>query len=157
MSLARWTAIRDQISTTLKSVSVVSIVQPFPRLAPDKQTSKWLSWMRDRSRINAWTIFRESTKSVFGTCHQYYRDTNVLLIGMLQHNDENATADEFDELVDLVLEAFHKNIHLNLPGTVDIQGPADLLLEELRLVNNIAVHYAEIGFKVRQTLHIKDM
>ncbi len=110
--------------------------------------------MRDRSRINAWTIFRESTDTQFGTCREVFLATNVLLIGMLQHNDESSTQDEFDEILDLVLEAFYSNIHLNIPGTVDIQGPANLRLEELRLVSNTAIHYAEIGLVVKQRVHI---
>ena len=129
-------------------------MHPYPRLAPDRQMAKWLTWMRDRARLNAWTISREGVDTTFGTCKQVYVVTRACLIGILQHNDERDTQTEFDNLVDTVLQTFYANIHLNMPETVDIQGPAQLRTEELHLVTDTAVHYAEITIMIQQTAHM---
>lgn len=147
-----WTEVRDQIQTILLEVEGVHIVHPYPRLARDRQPHKWLTWMRDHQRINAWTISREGVESSFLTCKEVQTFTRVVLVGMLQHDDETQTQDEFDNLVDTVLTKFYVNYRLN--DRVDIQGPADLRLVELHQVGDQAVHYAEIVFSVQQRVRI---
>lgn len=155
MSQLKWTTVRDAIVKVFADVPGVAIVHSMPRLSSDKNANRWLTWMRDSKRINAWTVMRESVPAQFFTNMQIAANTNVLLIGMLQHHDETKSQDEFDEIVDQVLEAFWKTFHLHLETVLDIQGPASLRIEELRQVGSIPVHYAEIALQVQQTINIR--
>ena len=145
-----WVATRDAVADILRTK--VNIVHGYPRLEIDNQFSRWRKLMSDTRRINAWTILRSNMSNRFGTCKQIYATTNVMLVGMLQHDDASASQDEFDALIDSVLEVFFEKFRLR--ENIDIQGPAQLLVEELRQVDSNPVHYCEITFQVQQTVQI---
>ena len=155
MSQTNWLRVRDEVRDLLKQVAGVTVVHGYPRLEKDMQITRWRSLLSDKRRINAWTILRVSTDPSFLTCNEVKVITNILLVGVLEHNDEAVTQDEFDETIDLVLETFYSNYRLL--GSVDIQGPAVLQLEELRQVANTPVHYAEIAIQAQQRVHFSQV
>ena len=147
--MINWVHTRDEIAKLLREK--VTIVHNFPRLEKDHHIGRWRKLMSDTKEINAWTILRSSMVNSFGTCQQIYTTTNVMLVGLLQHNDETASQDVFDNTIDTVLETFFK--HHKLDDSIDIQGPAQLQLEELRQVADTPVHYCEVTIQVQQTVH----
>lgn len=148
-----WTQIRDEMARLLGTVSGITVVHSYPRLARDRQPSRWIKWMRDRSRINAWTVFRESNTARYLTCNEVEVTDSAVLVGILEHDDERKTQDEFDNLLDAVLNVFYLNYRLD--NKIDIQGPAIIRVEELRQVGEEAIHYAEISISAKYRVHVR--
>jgi len=152
VSTQQWTAIRTAVTTLLSTVPGITVVHGYPRLPKDKQPTRWARLLGDTTGINSWTVVRTGNVPTFGTSHQIFLVTNILLVGLLQHNDEYISQDIFDEIVDNVLETFWKHHRLDGQVPIDIQGPATLTTEDIRLVSDTAVHYAEISLELRQTI-----
>lgn len=147
-----WIAVRDGLANLLTEVPGVNIVHNFPRLQKDGHIGRTAKLMTDQKRINAWTVYRDSASAEYQTCQEILVTHDAVFIGFMEHNDEFSTQDEFDRLVDSILEKF--NAHYRLDGAVEIQGPAQLTTEELRQYANTTVHYAEIHISAVQRTHI---
>ena len=151
MSKTNWVSIRNELKAELLSVPGIKIVHGFPRIVKDDTIVRWLKLMIDQSEINAWTILRESQQVEYLTGGDVFVGIDILLLGMLEHSESKNSQDVFDEVVDNVVEKFWKNF--NLAGTVTIQGPAQIRLEELRQVADKVVHTAEVTIKARKRIY----
>jgi hypothetical protein len=147
-----WISIRNDLIPVVQGAGI-EIVHSFPRVDDQQHTNRWLERMRTTSKIDAWTILRTSAPTVpFTTCeHKVLHQ--VLVRGMLQHSDEEATQDDFDRTVDAVLTALFKEF--NLSDAVTLQGPAQLAESSLRQVGDTVVHFAEITTVVEQVVNFK--
>lgn len=147
-----WIAIRDKIKPIVEGVSTVEIVHPFPRIETSNHVSRWKQFMQTSNRMDAWTILRTAAFTKYLTTCDIEVLHQVTVRGMLQLNDERATQDEFDINVDAIMLALYPAV--NLSGQVTLQGPAQLVEEDIRIFADEVIHYAEITTVVNQTVHV---
>lgn len=147
-----WLSIRDAIKTIIEGVSGVKIVNAFPRIEARNHPGRWKQFFMTSSRIDAWTVLRTGAfvTQQTGGCVQI--EHQVVIRGMLEHNDEKATQDEFDAKVDVIMLALYPNI--TLAGNATFQGPPNLTIEEIRQASETIIHYAEITTVVNQTITV---
>jgi hypothetical protein len=108
--------------------------------------------MTTNTRIDAWTILRTGAFTrMINNCeievlHQ------VTIRAILEHSDQDATQDEFDDRIDAVMLALYPQLSLTQNAT--IQGPASLAVEDFRIVADTVCHYCEITTVVNQTVMV---
>ena len=151
-----WITARNAVSRYLKEVMGVRIVHNYPRIRDDKHMADYLDLMisPEESRINAWSISRLSLTSSFVSNKHILVVHEGRLTGVLEHNDEKNSQDEFDGIIDRILLRFFSTF--NLGGAVEIQGPAALLEEGFDTVAATFVHRAEIQIALQQRIHVEN-
>jgi hypothetical protein len=147
-----WASIRDAIKAVVAGVSGVEIVHGFPRLDNSSRVGSWKELMTTNSRIDAWTILRTGApvNQLTGGCLEVFHQVTIRAV--MEHRDEDASQDEFDARLDAVMMALQP--HITLTGTATHKGPAQLLVEDFRIVAETLVHYAEITTVVNQTVTV---
>lgn len=148
-----WKKIRDGLVEKLQAVPGVTIVHDFPKIEKDHNLGRQAKKNVDNRRFNAWTVLRSSCAGSYQTCQEIVYTHTAAFIGMLTYNQEESSQDEFDALLDTIIEAFNQDYRLG--DVVEIQGPAQLIAEELRQYANTTVHYAEITIRAVQRTRIR--
>lgn len=150
-----WEVVRKALDKYLKETSGISVVHSYPRVRDDKHLTRWkeLITSKSESRINAWTISRVSMAASFSSNRHTTVVHKARLTGFLEHNDDKASQNEFDTIVDNVLIQFIRRF--NLDGAVEVQGPAQLLEEGLDTIAATFVHRAEIEIDCQQRIHVE--
>ena len=147
----RWTRIRDALSDELIAIPSVKLVHPYIRWDIDKQQQR-KSQNEQRFRklhipdgesiINAWAISRIEETREWDTNREIIVRILVALNFWYELNDDAASQDTFDNIVDDVMTALQEPIRLDCE--VELQGPAQITELDHRYFATKLVHHAEI-------------
>jgi len=142
----RWTTVRDAIRTELLTISSVVLVHPFLRwdgnLNNNEQRFLKKFQPLGANIINAWTISRLDQTKDFLTNRETLVRTLVAMNFWYSLDDDKASNDTFDNIVDDVVDHFDEPIRLS--GAVEIQGPVNIAEEDFRFFGTKLVHHAEL-------------
>ena len=156
-AIFNWVAVRDGLKSVLEAIPAIRIVHGFPRVDDQKHIARWRERFTpdDSPVINAWVIERGSIATAYRTGQAVTAETTVNIYGFYGHNDETASQDIFDAIVDDVMAALMKSFRLF--ETVEIQGPAQLIVEDIRVLAGTFVHYAQIETIARQCIDVNQI
>jgi len=139
----RWRDIRDQIVAELEDV-VSGRVHGFLRFDNHSNEERFRKKFipSGSSKINAWTVTRAEQSREYLTNREIESFTAVVLDFWYQLDDEAASQDTFDDIVDDVI--FHFQEPIRLSGEVELQGPIQLTISDHRYFAGKLVHHCEL-------------
>lgn len=148
-------AIRDDIKNRLTAVPNCGKVHGYSRLALNP--AKYLEHFLDRpsGRIKGWEITRAgASEHIAGAVFRHHR---FVLRGFLGFQDESASDEIFQQLIEEVCAAFRTAAPgaawLFRDGDNDEAGPAQVQLIEERMFGQVLCHYCEIQLSVTERIN----
>lgn len=94
--------------------------------------------------INAWSIIRGSQERTWLTNREIQVDTNVIMHGWYQLDDEADSQAAFDLIVDNLVDVLESAIRLGGDDIVNIQGPTQIPEEDHLWIGDTLVHHAQV-------------
>ena len=134
------------LERVVSAVDKVGVVHTFERYAADPDTfdSLFRTTVGNRKQIRAWTITRNATSAVASQFDKVTRTYTYTVRGYMGYEDKTATELEFQELIELVMDALDQQDDLDETAVLYSVGPSQLRTLELRQFGSVLVHYAEI-------------
>ncbi len=149
-----FTPVRSELVTLLNATTGIEVVNSFPRFDNRNHIGRARTRQVTTARLHSWTIIRSGATTRWITNCEVEVLHQVTLRGMLEHSDQDATADEWDDLLDAVMNALYPT--LTLSGNATIQGPPQLSANEYVYWADTLVHFAEITTVVNQTVLVEN-
>ena len=140
-------AIRAVIKTDLEAVTGIGKVYPRLRWTTDQLKFKE-AFKTTSDVVNAWMITRFKTTAEHVNSDQISRRHSFKIVGVYGFNDEDATEDTFQALVEAVVTKF--NADRDLGGAAFDSGPMQVETVEFRMFSGVLCHYAELTLEVEE-------
>lgn len=149
--MSNYTTIRDEIKTILNTVTDIGTVIDWPKssIDPDIFKQNYLNVDAEGvTEIRAWAIARRAVRIDYGADNsgshgRYAKFNDISIFGLMSVDDERATWDTFNDLIDAVITAIIPQITLN--GSVFVmRSPWTVTPIDQRDVGGRILHYVEI-------------
>ena len=140
--------IRGQIKIILQGVSGIGVVHTRRRYSRSRAVFKEL--MSSGGKVNGCMVYRQATPAERFDVPNITRTHHFKIVYLYELDDESASEDTFQALLDAIFEAFKSNYTLN--GTAMNSGPiqienvdTDIIESEKEQVPGTLVHMAELS------------
>ncbi len=152
----KYLEIRDHINSILDAVEGVGITHGRARLAIDWAKYILLFRFAAKNQIRGWEITRGSVREHLRGA--YFRHHSFVLRGHLSFNDEGASDEEWQPLLDEICAAFR---NVQAPGAATwwygngdqpSEAPPQVLINDIRIFGSVLCHHAEIHISVTERI-----
>ncbi len=142
-----YTAIRDQIKTTLLGVGGIGQVHDYLRVATEPSSLQ--ANFGSGGIVNAWMFSRERTTEERLTTGELLRRYRFVIHGYYQHNDPAASEKTFQDLIEAIATAFRADETLG--GTAERIDPVQVQAVGYRILGGSTLcHYCELILEAQE-------